>query len=43
MVPNSHLISSAMFTAANAKVQELKVVNKRHVQLAKAKELLCKL
>ena len=42
MVPNSPLISSAMFTAASVKVQEQRAVNKRHVQLAKAKELQCR-
>ena len=43
MVPNSPLISNATFTAASVKGQELRVVNKRHVQLAKAKELPCRL
>ena len=43
MVPNSPLISSATFIAASVKVQVLKAVKLRHVQLAKAKELPCRL
>lgn len=43
MVPNSPLISSATFIAASVKVQVLKVVKLRHVQLAEAKELPCRL
>ena len=42
MVQNSPLISNATFTAANVKGQELRAVKQRHVQLAKAKELLCR-
>ena len=42
MVPNSHSISSAMFIVASVKVQEQRAVNKRYVQLAKAKELQCR-
>ena len=42
MVLNNHLISNAMSIVASAKVQGLRVVKQRHVQLAKAKELLCR-
>ena len=42
MVPNSPLISNATFIAASVKGQELRAVKQRHVQLAKARELLCR-